>query len=81
VLDYAKAQGWQTGENPARWRGHLAMIRSRRQKLARRHFSALPYVDLPAFMQGMHIRYAMQAHALEFLIPTAARANEVLGAT
>lgn len=23
VLDYATARGWRTGENPARWRGHL----------------------------------------------------------
>jgi hypothetical protein len=26
VLDYAKAHGWRTGENPAAWRGHLALI-------------------------------------------------------
>jgi Arm DNA-binding domain len=23
VLDYATSRGWRTGENPARWRGHL----------------------------------------------------------
>jgi hypothetical protein len=26
VLDYATALGWRTGENPARWRGHLANL-------------------------------------------------------
>lgn len=81
VLDYATAQGWRTGENPARWRGHLAMILPRRQKLARRHFTALPYADLPAFIRELRTGSAVQARALEFLILTAARAGEVLGAT
>jgi hypothetical protein len=26
VLDFAKAHGWRSGENPAAWRGHLALI-------------------------------------------------------
>ena len=26
VLDDAKAREWRTGENPARWKGHLATI-------------------------------------------------------
>jgi hypothetical protein len=37
VLDFAKAQGWRSGENPARWKGHLENILSRRSKLARGH--------------------------------------------
>jgi hypothetical protein len=46
VLDFAKAQGWRTGENPARWKGHLENILPRRSKLARSHYAAMPYVEL-----------------------------------
>ena len=31
VLDYAKAQGWRTGENCARWKGHLDAILPKRK--------------------------------------------------
>jgi hypothetical protein len=46
VLDFAKAQGWRAGENPARWKGHLENILPRRPKLARAHHAAMPYVEL-----------------------------------
>jgi hypothetical protein len=36
VLDHAKTRGLRVGENPARWRGHLALLLPARQKLARR---------------------------------------------
>jgi len=26
VLDWCKTSGYRTGENPARWRGHLSML-------------------------------------------------------
>jgi hypothetical protein len=35
VLDAAKAAGLRSGENPARWKGHLAFLLPRRPKLAR----------------------------------------------
>ncbi len=37
VLDYGKAHGLRSGENPAAWRGHLALILPRRQKLTKGH--------------------------------------------
>ena len=40
VLDYAKAHKYRAGENPAAWRGHLALILPRRQKIERAHFLA-----------------------------------------
>ena len=44
VLDYAKALGWRTGENPARWRGHLANLMPARKKIAAvEHHAALPW--------------------------------------
>lgn len=81
VLDYAKARGWRTGENPALWRGHLKNILPARQKLTRGHYAAMPYRDVPAFMKQLPSKDAMAARGLEFLILTAARSGEVLGAT
>jgi integrase len=81
VLDYAKARGWRTGENPALWRGHLKNILPARQKLSRGHHPAMPYRDVPAFMEQLPGKAAMAARGLEFLILTAARSGEVLGST
>ena len=80
VLDYAKARGWRTGENPALWRGHLKNVLPARQKLTRGHHAAMPYGDVPAFMQRLRQSEAMAARALEFLVLTAARSGEVYGA-
>jgi integrase len=80
VLDAAKAQGLRTGENPARWRGHLDQLLPKRQQLARGHHAALPYADLPAFMTRLQARKGTAARALEFVILTAARSGEARGA-
>ncbi len=81
VLDAAKARGYREGENPARWRGHIAQILPARSRLTRGHHKALPYEATPAFMAQLHKREAMAALALEFVILTATRTSEVLGAT
>jgi integrase len=80
VLDAAKAQGLRSGENPARWRGHLDQLLPKRQRLTRGHHAAMSYTDVPAFMANLHARQATAALALEFAILTAARSGEVLGA-
>ena len=80
VLDAAKARGHRSGENPARWRGHLDHLLPARQKLTRGHHAALPYPELPSFMEDLRERQAISALALEFLILTAARSGEVKNA-
>ncbi|RIY03479.1 DUF4102 domain-containing protein [Aureimonas flava] len=80
VLDYAKAKGWRTGENPALWRGHLANILPARQKLQRGHHAAMPYDQVPAFLQQVRGAEALAARALELTILTAARSGETLNA-
>jgi integrase len=80
VLDAAKARGHRSGENPARWRGHLDQLLPKRQRLSRGHHKALPYEALPAFMADLLDRDAVAGRALEFLILTAARTGEVIGA-
>ncbi len=78
VLDYAKANGWRNTENPALWRGHLKNLLPGRKKLSRGHHPAMPYADVPGFVQRLRSSKAMAARALEFLILTAARSGEVL---
>jgi integrase len=82
VLDAARAHGLIPDDkaNPARWRGHLEHLLSRRQKLTRKHFAAMPYADIPNFLRVLHETDSMPALALEFLILTAARSGEVRGA-
>lgn len=80
ILDAAKARGYREGENPARWRGHIAQILPARSRLTRGHHKAMPYEAIPAFVGALHKREAVAALALEFTILTAARTGEVIGA-
>lgn len=80
VLDFAKAKGWRTGENPALWRGHLRNVLPARQKLSRGHHAAMPYADVPAFMARLREAKATAARAMELAVLAAARAGEVRGA-
>jgi integrase len=81
VLDAAKAQGLRSGENPARWRGHLDQLLPGRQRLARGHYAAMPYADVPGFLVRLRAEGTTAALALEFAILTAARTSEVRFAT
>src|SRR5262249_42461133 len=48
ILDWAKVRGYRTGENPARWRGHLDKLLPARARVRRvEHYAALPYAELP----------------------------------
>lgn len=81
ILDSAKVQGYRSGENPARWRGHLEHTLAARQKLSRGHHAALPHDEVPSFVQKLWEQQSIAALALEFTILTACRTGEVLGAT
>ena len=81
IWDYGKARNYVSGENPARLRGHLDKILSKTAKVKRvRHFPALPYEDIGIFLQELRQRKGYSALALEFLILTAARTSEIIGA-
>ncbi len=81
VLDSAKARDLRSGENPARWRGHLDKLLPKRSKVATvRHHSALPWQELPAFMAEISGREGLAFRAMELTILTAARTSEVLNA-
>jgi integrase len=80
ILDFAKVRGYRDGENPARWRGHLDKLLPARSRVRQvEHLAALPYAALPGFLTNLREREAVAAHALEFLILTAARTGEVIG--
>jgi integrase len=81
VLDWATARGYRQGENPARWRGHLDKLLPARSKMRKvKHHAALAYGELPEFMAALRGQEGVAARALEFLILTAARTGEVIGA-
>ena len=81
VLDYAKSRRWRSGENPAAWRGHLAIILPSRRKVAPpKHHAALPWRDMADFWRRLGERPATSARALAFTILTAARSGETRGA-
>jgi integrase len=80
VLDYAKTHGMRSGENPARWRGHLDAALPKRQMLTRGHHKAMPYRAVPGFMSALQAMEGVAPRALEFTILTATRTGEVIGA-
>lgn len=79
ALDFAKALGMRSGENPARWRGHLDALLPKRLKLTRGHHKAMPFDDVPEFTKQLRKMPGVAPAALEFAILTAARSGEVLG--
>ncbi len=82
VLDYASALGIRTGENPARWRGHLDHLLPKPKKVrAVKHHPALPHAEIADFMAQLEAREGVAARALGFTILTAARSGETRGAT
>ncbi len=78
VLDWAKASGYREGDNPAD-----AVTRALPKQQAKvRHLPALAYPEVPAFVESLRATEAAPSVklAFEFLVLTAARTSEVLGA-
>lgn len=81
VLNWAKARGYRTGENPALWKGHLDNLLPARSKIAKvKHHAALPYDQTAQFIEALHRQEGIAPLALEFAILTAARTGEIIGA-
>src|SRR5262252_1858660 len=80
ILDWAKVNKHRSGDNPARWLGHLDHLlppRSRVHKIE--HHPALPYEHIPDFMAHLRAQEGLAAKALEFVVLTAARSGEARG--
>jgi integrase len=83
ILDWARVRGYRSaGENPARWRGHLEETYPARSKVRQvKHHAAVPIDAMPAVYSRLREADGMAALALRFIILTAGRAGEGLGAT
>lgn len=79
IFDWAKASGFRDGENPVHGVGKGLP----NQPEEKAHHAALPVADLPQFMEKLAVSDANQLTrlGLEFLILTASRTGEVIGAT
>jgi integrase len=77
VLDWAKAAGYRSGDNPV---DEISKALPR-QSDRKAHFAAIPYLEVPAFFRRLHESEPTTVSlAFEFLILTSARTGEVLGA-
>lgn len=82
ILAWAAVHGYRTGDNPARWKGHLEAILPKPSKIAPViHHKALAIDDMGRFVHDLRHREGMAAKAVEFTVLTAARSGEVRGAT
>jgi integrase len=81
VLDWATVRGYRTGDNPARWKGHLDKLLPKPGKVQKvEHHPAMGIDEVPGFLADLRQRNGTAARALEFLVLTAARSGEVRGA-
>lgn len=75
VLDYSHARGWRTSEAPAR---ALSAGKGLPKQAGGKHHPAMPYAEVPAFLTRLRVTGGVWGRlALEFLIFTAARSQEV----
>jgi integrase len=77
ILGFATANKWRRGDNPAAWGGHLETIFVTSHKTT--HYAALPVADAPAFAAACRQRGTEASKALELLLLTAVRTEELRG--
>ena len=82
IIDWATVRGFRSGDNPARWRGHLDHLLPKPSKVTKvEHHAAVAFDQLPEFFGRLRRQEGTGARALSFLILTGARSGEVRGAT
>jgi integrase len=82
ILDAAKVRNLRDGENPARWKGHLAVLLPAPSRVHKvKHHEALSAADLPKVIRVLRTRSGLAALALRFISLTACRASEAVQAT
>lgn len=77
ILSAAITHKHRHASNPAVWKGHLENLFPAHQE-SHKHHEALPYDDLPDFMETIKELDGMSALALQFTILNASRTGEVL---
>ncbi|MBK1695457.1 integrase [Chromatium weissei] len=82
IIDFASAYKWRSGENPARWRGHLDKLLVNPRKISgKKHHPSMPYSEISDFFVVLSQAKGVAAKALQFLILTATRTSETLNAS
>lgn len=72
VLDASKVKGWRSGENPARFKGHLDKLLPKQSRVVN-HRRAVPYEQMPEVMKKLAAHTTGSARAMEWTIYTVAR--------
>ena len=81
ILQWATVHNLRSGENPARWAGHLKHSLPSVDEIAETsHHAALPFAEAPAFMAKLRGTEGIAARALELTVLCALRTKEVIGA-
>src|SRR5262249_6050798 len=81
VLGWATVHHYRSGDNPARWQGHLEHALPALSKVAKaEHHAALPYAQVGAFVAKLRKDFSVGARCLEFILLTAARLGEAINA-
>lgn len=81
IWDSGRARGLYTGDNPARWKGHLELLLPKRKQTDVTHFAAMPWQDVPSFWREINTKELVVSRAaLMMVILTAKRSSEVVKA-
>ncbi len=75
ILDAARVKGLRSGENPARWRGHLSHLLDK-QRRKKKHHAAAPYAEVPGIVKALQVNPGTENLGAEFVILTAVRTSE-----
>ena len=81
VLDWCKARGYCQGDNSARLKGALGELLPKAQKIKKvEHHAAIHYTQVNEFVMALRTMPGTAPLALEFMLLTAARTGETVGA-
>lgn len=83
ILAWATVRGYRSAQipNPAAWKININKLLAAPGKVSKTaHHPALRHTQMPDFMADLRRRQGAAPRALEFLVLTAARSGEVLGA-
>lgn len=81
ILGWATTSGFRSGDNPARWKGHLNNLLATISRAVRiKHHPSLPWERIGVFFCALKQTEGIAARAVEFTILTASRSGEVRGA-
>jgi len=79
ILDWAEAMGWRSGDNPTRSKAVDIRLGNNGNREVK-HREAIPYRQMPGFWRVLAGEDSVRGDATRFMILTAVRASEAIGA-